>query len=145
MYLNTLGHYIVQHLIFLLNMYTPNDKIEMTGLTALFVPMIDMYLNHLDQNITDSNDSLVRLITSLNFNALEKLQRQFREILIIRLHITQIFHGMLEDRLLMLRFLSAKERYDNLIKKEHYLFNRAALGHIASYLGITQVTLSRIR
>ena len=72
-YLNTFGHYIVQHLIFLLNMYTPNDKIEMTGLTPLFVPMVDMYLNHLDQNISDSNDSLVRLITTLNFSALEKL------------------------------------------------------------------------
>lgn len=94
------------------------------------------------ESIEALEDSTVLVI---NFNALEKLQHQFREILIIRLHITQIFHGMLEDRLLMLRFLSAKERYDNLIKKEPYLFNRAALGHIASYLGMTQVNLSRIR
>jgi len=72
-YISPLGYYIVQHLLFLLNLYTPNDKIEMVGLTALFDPMIDMYLNYLDQNITDSNDSVIRLITSLNFVALEKL------------------------------------------------------------------------
>ena len=72
-YLSKFGHLIVQHLVYLLNLYTPNDKIEMEGLTELFTPMIEMYLNHLDQHITDSNESIIRLITTLNFSTLEKI------------------------------------------------------------------------
>ncbi|WP_234859541.1 Crp/Fnr family transcriptional regulator [Aquimarina aquimarini] len=42
-------------------------------------------------------------------------------------------------------FFNAKERYDNLIKEKPMLLQRVNLGHISSYLGITQETLSRIR
>ncbi|MNR16719.1 hypothetical protein D3C85_1333380 [compost metagenome] len=44
-----------------------------------------------------------------------------------------------------LRMLSAKERYEQLLKRSPQLFQRVSLGHIASYLGISQETLSRIR
>ena len=48
------------------------------------------------------------------------------------------------------RFISrltgnAKQRYEYLLKNHSGLLNRVPLGHIASYLGITQVSLSRIR
>ena len=42
-------------------------------------------------------------------------------------------------------FYSAKERYNNLFKTRPHLIQRVNLGHIASYLGMTQETLSRIR
>ncbi|MEX0315218.1 MAG: Crp/Fnr family transcriptional regulator [Allomuricauda sp.] len=42
-------------------------------------------------------------------------------------------------------FFSAKERYDNLVKTRPQLIQRVNLGHISSYLGMTQETLSRIR
>lgn len=41
--------------------------------------------------------------------------------------------------------LSARERYDKLIKEYPGIFQRATLGQIASFLGITQPSLSRIR
>ena len=41
--------------------------------------------------------------------------------------------------------LSAKERYEKLLKEDPGLFNRATLGHIASYLGMTQQHLSSLR
>uniref|UniRef100_A0A7V2ZMH2 Crp/Fnr family transcriptional regulator n=1 Tax=Ignavibacterium album TaxID=591197 RepID=A0A7V2ZMH2_9BACT len=44
-----------------------------------------------------------------------------------------------------IRFLSAKERYFEFEKKYPGIINRAPLKHIASYLGTTQVSLSRIR
>ncbi len=44
-----------------------------------------------------------------------------------------------------LQFQTAKERYRFLIDKYPNIAYRAPLGHIASYLGITQETLSRIR
>ncbi|WP_234737014.1 Crp/Fnr family transcriptional regulator [Tellurirhabdus bombi] len=55
--------------------------------------------------------------------------------------------GFLESqsRLESLQFLSAKERYQELNRQYPGLTNRAPLKYIASYLGITQVSLSRIR
>ncbi len=42
-------------------------------------------------------------------------------------------------------FLSAKEKYDQLLQHFPDITLRVKLGHIASFLGITQETLSRIR
>lgn len=42
-------------------------------------------------------------------------------------------------------YLSAKDRYDKLIEKFPDLLQRANLGHIASFLGMTQQSLSRLR
>lgn len=50
-----------------------------------------------------------------------------------------------EERLMSRQFKSAAERYDELLKNQPNLLQRVQLGHIASYLGISQVTLSRIR
>lgn len=49
------------------------------------------------------------------------------------------------ERIEDLLFYSAKERYEKLIQKFPTLQQRVNLGHIASYIGITQETLSRIR
>ncbi|MTI29839.1 Crp/Fnr family transcriptional regulator [Xanthovirga aplysinae] len=50
-----------------------------------------------------------------------------------------------EERFISHQFFSAKERYLSLINNYSDITQRVLLGHIASYLGITQVTLSRIR
>ena len=49
------------------------------------------------------------------------------------------------DRVEEFLFYPAKERYENLLKTKPTLLQRVNLGHIASYLGMTQETLSRIR
>lgn len=51
----------------------------------------------------------------------------------------------MEQQILLIQFTDAKSRYFSLINKFPQILNRVKLGHIASYLGITQVTLSRIR
>ncbi|TJZ52489.1 Crp/Fnr family transcriptional regulator [Sphingobacterium olei] len=51
----------------------------------------------------------------------------------------------IEERLMQKLFKTASERYQDLIRKESNITNRVKLGFIASYLGVTQVTLSRIR
>ena len=43
------------------------------------------------------------------------------------------------------QMLGAKERYLNLIRTQPQILQRVNLGHIASYIGVTQVQLSRIR
>ncbi len=50
-----------------------------------------------------------------------------------------------EQRFISNQFGTATERYIELIKKHPTLIQRVSLGLIASYLGITQVSLSRIR
>lgn len=51
----------------------------------------------------------------------------------------------IEKRLISRELQSAKQRYDELISKRPSLLQRVPLKFIASYLGITQVSLSRIR
>ncbi|RYU92740.1 Crp/Fnr family transcriptional regulator [Emticicia agri] len=50
-----------------------------------------------------------------------------------------------EERLIARQFSTAAERYAALLKNYPDLLQRVPLGYIASYLGITQVSLSRIR
>jgi len=50
-----------------------------------------------------------------------------------------------EERLIDSQSKRATERYSELIKKNPMLIQRVQLGYIASYLGVSQVTLSRIR
>lgn len=50
-----------------------------------------------------------------------------------------------EQRFMDLQFKTATERYQDLMKHSPTILQRVQLGHIASYLGITQVSLSRIR
>ena len=49
------------------------------------------------------------------------------------------------NRLENLQFYNAEERYLNLLHEMPGLLQRVPLKYIASYLGITQVSLSRIR
>ncbi len=51
----------------------------------------------------------------------------------------------LSDKLFSLQFQTAEQRYKNILENNPTILLRAPLGHIASYLGITQQTLSVIR
>lgn len=66
--------------------------------------------------------------------------------------IERLFRKIFEDsyvatvnRIESLQFHDAKERYVNLLQQYPHIIQRVPLKHIASYLGITQVSLSRIR
>lgn len=61
-----------------------------------------------------------------------------------RLSMGTIF-GHLMERITSLRFTSAKEKYDHFCKTYSDIYSRIPLGMVATYLGITQETLSRIR
>ena len=61
-----------------------------------------------------------------------------------RLSMGTVFGHFLE-RITSMRFTTAKEKYKHFIETYHDIHHRIPLGMIASYLGITQETLSRIR
>ena len=50
-----------------------------------------------------------------------------------------------EERLIELQLGTASDRYSKLLQNNPSIINRVKLGYIASYLGISQVQLSRIR
>lgn len=51
----------------------------------------------------------------------------------------------LQKRVVALQFETAVQRYENLLATQPHINKRVGLGHIASYLGISVETLSRIR
>ena len=55
------------------------------------------------------------------------------------------YYIRLEERFVNAQFKTATERYENLLQQTPYILERVPLGFIASYLGISQETLSRIR
>ena len=59
--------------------------------------------------------------------------------------ITTEFLKAYAERLTAIQFQTATERYQALQARHPNILSRVALGHIASYLGITQETLSRLR
>jgi CRP-like cAMP-binding protein len=76
---------------------------------------------------------------------LQDLYKKFPETERIGRIITEKYYIKLEERFLNQRIRSAKDKYLQLLEKNPKLLNRAALGQIASYLGIAQETLSRAR
>lgn len=68
-------------------------------------------------------------------NPLQKLSR------IVMINAIKTF----SDKLYSIQFQSAQERYNSMLEKFPDIMLRVPLGNIASYLGITQETLSRIR
>jgi CRP-like cAMP-binding protein len=61
-----------------------------------------------------------------------------------RLSMGTVF-GHFMERITSIRFTSAKEKYNHFQKTYSTIYHRIPLGMVASYLGITQETLSRIR
>lgn len=55
------------------------------------------------------------------------------------------FAILLSRRVMSIHTQTAEERYLKLMEEHPYLFQKAKLAHIASYLGITPQSLSRIR
>ncbi len=70
-----------------------------------------------------------------NFHEMERFGRITMSINYIRL----------SEKLESHQFTSAKDKYVHFCKVYHSILNRLPLGMVASYIGITQETLSRIR
>lgn len=94
------------------------------------------------ENIQFLEGSIVWEITKEN---LEKLLNEFHEIERLVRIAYEKYYIRLEERFVNAHFNTATERYNKLVEKAPHIINRVQLGHIASYLGISQETLSRIR
>ena len=84
-------------------------------------------------------------VFAINFNDLEALLKEKPKYEhFSRLFLQQIYIELVE-RIDDLQLHTAKERYDILLAKKPDLFKRVASKHIASFLGMSPETFSRIR
>ena len=80
-----------------------------------------------------SKESLTHLL-----NQYHEIERLFRIAL-------EKYYIRLEERYVNEQFKTAAERYQTMLEQTPHIIERVSLGHVASYLGISQETLSRVR
>jgi CRP-like cAMP-binding protein len=76
---------------------------------------------------------------------LEKLYEQFPEFNTVGRKLLQQYYSDAEGRAFIARLTSAENKYKQFLTRYNYLANRIPLTYIASFLGITLETLSRVR
>ncbi len=85
------------------------------------------------------------VLWSIAKETLTGLFNEYHEIERLVRIVQEKYYIRLEERFVNSQFKTAAERYENLLKQSPHILERVSLGHIASYLGISQETLSRIR
>ncbi len=120
------------------------DITDSFGLENSFITAFDSFFQrkpsrYLIELLEDST------VYSMTYADLDQSFEKFPEVQrVSRLILIQILEQML-DKNAALQFNNARQRYRFITEKHPDLLQRVALGHIASFLGITQETLSRIR
>lgn len=94
------------------------------------------------ENIQLLEGSILWAITK---ERLSKLLNEFHEIERLVRIAYEKYYIRLEDRYVNAQFKTASQRYHDLLVNNPHILERVPLGAIASYLGISQETLSRIR
>lgn len=82
---------------------------------------------------------------SLSYDQLQQLYSFHPDLERLGRIMLERYYAMLEERFLSIHFKEARERYEELIAHRPHILQRIPLGYVASYLGISQETLSRIR
>lgn len=81
----------------------------------------------------------------IHYDELQKIYKDFIEFNIAGRVLTEIYYVLSEERLYGMRSHTAEERFKFLLEKHPEIIQRAPVGYIASYLGISLETLSRLR
>ncbi|RXM53242.1 MULTISPECIES: Crp/Fnr family transcriptional regulator [unclassified Chryseobacterium] len=84
-------------------------------------------------------------VETVDYKAFETAKKGFPLLTEYDILLTELYIIWLEDRLFDFHALNATERYEQLLKKSPEYFHHLKLTHIASYLGVSLETLSRIR
>lgn len=93
-------------------------------------------------NIEALTDSSIFILHKSLFNRYLELHPKLEKL--VRKYTEEVYLELLE-RVEAIVFLTAQERYAQFLDKHPGLDQIVNLGHISSYLGITQETLSRVR
>jgi CRP/FNR family transcriptional regulator, anaerobic regulatory protein len=85
------------------------------------------------------------VLSFIHHDDLHRLYQQHPSFNLLGRLLTEQYYIELEERTQSLQLQTATERYEQLLKQQPTLVQRVNLGHLATYLGISQETLSRIR
>ncbi|RTQ45703.1 Crp/Fnr family transcriptional regulator [Hymenobacter gummosus] len=85
------------------------------------------------------------VLWSVSYAELQGLYQQFPEFNYVGRVLTEHYYVLSEQRTQQLRLLRAEQRYENLLQTFPAVLQRVPLKHLASYLGVTPETISRIR
>lgn len=84
-------------------------------------------------------------ILFIDYTELQHIYRNFSEFNFIGRVLTERYYVLSEQRAYSLRMQRSPERYEYLLQNQPELILRVPAKHLASYLGITEVTLSKIK
>jgi len=85
------------------------------------------------------------VLVAIPISLTEKIFDTFPETNVIGRRLWEYNYRSAEQRAYISRIPSAKKRYDQFVKNYPHLLDRISLKYVASFLGITHETLSRIR
>lgn len=91
------------------------------------------------QTVTDCT------LVSIAYSQLQQLYQKHPSFNSVGRQLVEKYYALSEERLFQLRMNSAAERYDLLLATHPAIFQQASLKHIASYIGVTPETVSRMR
>ncbi|MBB1287055.1 Crp/Fnr family transcriptional regulator [Flavisolibacter sp. BT320] len=94
------------------------------------------------ESIQALEDCLIYYIT---YEELQYIYRHFPEFNFIGRVLLEKYYTLSEQRLYSLRMQRSQERYEYLMENHSELVLRVPAKHLASYLGITEVTMSKIK
>jgi CRP-like cAMP-binding protein len=81
----------------------------------------------------------------INYQQFQKAKDQHKGLLELDLMMTEYYAMWLEERLFQFHSLDATQRYQLLLSEQPHFIQQIPLTYLASYLGISLETLSRIR
>ena len=81
----------------------------------------------------------------LSFDELQVIYKTFPEFNYIVREVTQLYYQLWAQQLYGLRMQNSQERYDWLMRYHRDLLLRVPAKHVASFLGLTEVTMSKLR
>ncbi|MFD0763219.1 Crp/Fnr family transcriptional regulator [Mucilaginibacter lutimaris] len=84
-------------------------------------------------------------LLSMTWSQLQSIYADFPEYNFTGRIVTEKYYQLSEERAVLLRTLTARERYEKLLSTHPDILRQASQGQIASYLGISPETLSRVR
>lgn len=84
-------------------------------------------------------------VSQTDYLAFQKAKKEFPKLIELDLMMNEYCVMWLEDRLFQFHTLDATSRYHKIIKEHSHIIQFIPLTYIASYLGISLETLSRIR
>jgi CRP-like cAMP-binding protein len=79
------------------------------------------------------------------FGAMQEIYERFPEMNMVGRKLLEEYYAASEERVYICRIPDARSRYQHFMETRQELVNRIPLKYIASYLGITLETLSRLR